>query len=62
MNQFTPEEIKRYARQFPVIGLEGQERLKKAKVFCIGAGGLSAPALMYLTACGVGKIGIIIKI
>lgn len=56
-----PEEIKRYSRHLimPEIGTEGQTRLKQAKVLMIGAGGLGCPVLQYLTAAGVGTIGIV---
>lgn len=51
----------RYARQIilPEIGKEGQKKLKQSSVLCIGAGGLGSPALLYLAATGVGRIGII---
>lgn len=55
------EEIARYSRHLllPEIGMAGQEKLKNAKVLVIGAGGLGCPALQYLTATGIGTIGII---
>jgi adenylyltransferase/sulfurtransferase len=55
------EELKRYNRQMilPELGLEGQEKLKSAKVLMVGAGGLGCPVLQYLVAAGVGEIGII---
>lgn len=57
----TEKEISRYSRHLllPEIGTKGQEKLKKAKVLVIGAGGLGCPVLMYLAAAGVGKIGIV---
>ncbi len=58
---FTNEELNRYHRQLmlPGFGNEGQEKLKKAKVLVVGAGGLGCPVLQYLCATGVGTIGII---
>jgi molybdopterin/thiamine biosynthesis adenylyltransferase/rhodanese-related sulfurtransferase len=57
---FSESERRRYARHFSLkdVGEEGQKRLKKAKVLCIGAGGLGSPLLLYLAAAGVGEIGI----
>lgn len=55
------EEIVRYSRHLllPEIGITGQEMLKNAKVLVIGAGGLGCPVLLYLTASGVGEIGVV---
>lgn len=57
----SSEELKQYQRQIilPEIGIEGQEKLKKAKVLCVGSGGLGSPILIYLAAAGVGTLGII---
>jgi molybdopterin/thiamine biosynthesis adenylyltransferase len=57
----TPREIRRYSKQImiPEIGIKGQEKLKKAKVLIIGAGGLGCPVLQYLTVAGAGKISIV---
>lgn len=56
----SPEELERYARHIvmPEIGGPGQAKLINAKVLVIGAGGLGAPALLYLAAAGIGTIGI----
>src|ERR1017187_4409414 len=55
------EEILRYSRHLiiPEVGMEGQQKLKAAKVLLIGAGGLGAPLGLYLAAAGVGRIGIV---
>ena len=57
----SKEEILRYSRHLimPEVGMEGQLKLKSAKVLMIGAGGLGAPLGMYLAAAGVGRIGIV---
>lgn len=57
----TNEEKRRYARHIilPEIGMDGQQKLKQAKVLVIGAGGLGCPVLQYLTAAGIGTIGIV---
>lgn len=57
----TEKEITRYSRHLLLseIGKQGQEKLKNSRVLVIGAGGLGCPVLMYLTAAGVGKIGVI---
>jgi molybdopterin/thiamine biosynthesis adenylyltransferase/rhodanese-related sulfurtransferase len=55
------EEILRYSRHLimPEVGMEGQLKLKQAKVLCIGTGGLGAPLGLYLAAAGVGRIGLV---
>jgi adenylyltransferase/sulfurtransferase len=57
----TPQEIERYSRHLviPEVGLEGQLKLKSARVLILGAGGLGSPIGMYLAAAGIGKIGIV---
>jgi molybdopterin/thiamine biosynthesis adenylyltransferase/rhodanese-related sulfurtransferase len=59
--ELTREEVVRYSRHLiiPDLGLDGQKRLKNAKVLVIGAGGLGSPTLLYLAAAGVGTIGIV---
>ena len=55
------EEKQRYARHLtiPDVGIDGQKRLKAAKVLCVGAGGLGSPVMMYLAAAGIGEIGLV---
>ena len=55
------EEINRYSRHLtlPEVGMEGQLKLKEAKVLMIGAGGLGSPLGMYLGAVGIGKLGLV---
>jgi adenylyltransferase/sulfurtransferase len=55
------EEVRRYSRHLiiPDVAMDGQKRLKNAKVLAVGAGGLGSPTLMYLAAAGVGTLGIV---
>lgn len=57
---FTEEDIERYSRHIvlPEVGGAGQQRLRQSSAFVVGAGGLGSPALLYLAAAGVGRIGL----
>ena len=61
MPDLNPDELRRYARHLaiPEFGIEGQRRLKAARVLCIGAGGLGSPITMYLAAAGIGGLGLV---
>jgi adenylyltransferase/sulfurtransferase len=57
----SPDDLARYSRHLllPELKAVGQRRIKAARVLCIGAGGLSSPASLYLAAAGVGRIGFV---
>src|SRR5215475_8031396 len=59
--ELTTDDLARYSRHLilPEVGMEGQQRLKAAKVLCVGTGGLGSPMAFYLAAAGIGTLGLV---
>src|SRR5271168_3524744 len=59
--ELTADDLTRYSRHLilPEVGMEGQQKLKAARVLCIGAGGLGSPLAFYLAAAGIGTLGLV---
>ena len=58
--EMTTAEIRKYARHLSLdkVDYQGQMKLKNASVLCVGAGGIGSPALLYLAAAGIGRLGL----